>query len=401
MVKLKVALVHEFLTQLGGAEKVLLELTKIFPGATIYTLIYDRRKTGSVFGKFDIRTSFLQKLPGAVKHYKKLVPLLPWATERLKLDEYDLIFSDSSAFIKGVNTNPKQIHICYCHTPTRYLWTEKNYVQQNVPLILRPLLKLFIPYLKRWDWQAAQKPEYILGNSKEVQNRIKRIYQRLDAGCLYPSVETEKFTPAEPSLSSSGKPTGKPKRNYYLMTGRLVYYKRFDIAVKAFNEMADKRLIIAGAGPEKRKLETLATSPNIKFLGQVGEKKLISLYQNAKGYIFTPLEDFGIAPLEAMSCATPVIAYGKGGALETVIDGRSGIFFPSQTVKSLKRAVARFEKIKFSKTGVRRASLRFSQKRFRMEVEKIVKTAAKTRLTNIQPIKLELPTTYVNSNFLG
>jgi glycosyltransferase involved in cell wall biosynthesis len=358
--KLKIALVCDLLTQLGGGEKVLIELLKIFPGAPIYTLIYNPQRCGQIFGKYDIRTSWLQRLPGAIKHYKKLLFFYPSALKSFDLSQYDLIISVTSALAKGIRTHKDQIHICYCHTPTRYLWIDKKrYVRTVVPKILQPLVNRLLPILRRWDYQTSQRVDYFIANSHEVQKRIKKYYHR-DSKVIYPSVETKLF-----SLK-------KQKQDFYLMTGRLVPYKRYDIVIRAFNQLADKKLVIAGQGPDRQRLEKLAKGDKITFLGRVSDKRLVALYQNAKAYLFPALEDFGITPLEAMCSGTPVIAFGKGGALETVTPGISGIFFDEQNPRAVIKALNKFEKMKFTPTRIRKTVLKFSQKRFRMEMRQFI-----------------------------
>ncbi|TSC93414.1 MAG: group 1 glycosyl transferase [Candidatus Berkelbacteria bacterium Licking1014_7] len=366
---LRVAIVHEILTQMGGAERVLKEFLEIFPQATIYTLIYNSDVCGQTFGKYKIITSWLQKLPFSKKIYKKLLPFYPNVIENWNLKNYDLVISLTSALVKGVKKrNPHQIHICYCNTPTRYLWIDKNfYLETSVPKILRPLLDLYLPYLKKWDFRASQRPDFYIANSREVQKRIKSIYGR-ESIVIYPSVETELFLPKT------------KKQDYYLMGGRLVPYKKYDIAIKAFNQMPEKKLIIAGAGSDRNRLEKLAISENISFLDRVPDNRLVSLYQNARAYIFPALEDFGITPLEAMSAGTPVIAYKKGGALETVIEGKTGIFFDRQNYQNVISAIKIFEKKKFSSQECRERALQFTPEQFRMKIKDFIKL--KLRMNN-------------------
>ncbi|MEK7061932.1 MAG: glycosyltransferase [Patescibacteria group bacterium] len=358
----RIAIITDFLTQLGGAERVILALTKIFPDAPIYTLFYNQEKIGSFFTGQKIKPLFTNQL--FCKFYKQLLVLYPFLFKQLKLKEYDIIISVTSALAKGIKKEKGQIHICYCNTPTRFLWIDKyDYIATAVPMGLQWLMRIIVPWLQKVDFHSAQTVDYFIANSQEVAKRIKKYYHR-ESAIIYPPVDTEFF-----SLQTK-------KQDYYLMSGRVAPYKRFDIAVKAFSNMPEKKLIIAGAGPELEKLKQIA-GENIQFLGRVYDEKLKKLYQNARAYIFTPLEDFGITPVEAMSCGTPVIAYGEGGALETVQANESGIFFTQQTPESLAKAISDFEQKKFNPKAVRDVALRFCQERFKIKIEEFVKKVNK------------------------
>ena len=364
--KLKVALVSESLTQLGGAENVLMAISEMFPDAPIYTPIYDKQKMDKYFGTHKIITSSLQKIPYILKLHRLFFNLLPNAFESFDLGDYDLIISNVSAFAKGVIVPQNTIHISYIHTPTRYIWSDYfSYIHDNVPEIFRHCVKKMALNLRLWDYCAAQRPDILLGNSHYICHRIMKYYKR-EAKTLYPFCDTEKFVY---NKSASQK-------EYYLMTGRLVSYKRFDITIKAFNKMPDKKLIIAGSGIYAKELKKMITGKNISMLGRVDDDDYVKLYQEAKGYIFTAKEDFGITPLEAMSCGTPVIAYKDGGVIETVKEYETGIFFDMQTPESLIEAINKFETMKFSQKSMsQHVDNNFSKDKFQNNLNNFIKEA--------------------------
>lgn len=358
---MKVALIHDFLTQYGGAERVLEAICEIYPDAPIYTLVYDPEKMGNSFRDKKIKTSFIQKTAFGVKKYRWYLPWMPTAIESFDLNDYDLVISDSSAYANGVITLPKTPHICYCHTPTRYLWCSTHeYIETaKIPWPVNKLVPYALNYLRNWDFNAAQRPDYYIANSNYIKKRIKKYY-RQDSRVIYPFVEDQRFQYSQ------------TKKDFYFMSGRLVPYKRFDIAIEAFNKMPEKKLLIAGDGVEYDKLKKIIKSNNIKLLGRVDENKLIKLYQDAKGYIFTPEEDFGITPLEAMISGTPVIAFGKGGALETVIDKKTGIYFYNQTSNDIISVVKQFEKMKFDSKYIHHHAKKFSKNVFKENIKKYI-----------------------------
>lgn len=359
---MKVAIVHELLTQLGGAERVLEVILKLYPEADVFTTIYNEKKVGSVFNKYNIKTSFLQNYPFAKDKFRWYLPLMLRAIESFDLTKYDLVISDASAFAKGAITLPETPHICYMHTPTRYLWTDTHsYVKTaKIPWPASLLLPYVLNYQRTWDYTAGQRPDYIIANSRYIKNRIKKYYRR-DSDVVYPFVQDQNFRFSD------------QKNEYYLMGGRLVPYKRYDIAIRAFNKLKDKKLIITGDHPiHASDLKDLVKSKNIEFLGRVSDEKLIDLYSKAKGYIFTAKEDFGITPLEAMVSGTPVIAFGEGGATETVIEGVSGMFFSKQDPKDLIKTIGKFEKTKFDCKKVREQGMKFSQKTFEENFKKSI-----------------------------
>lgn len=355
---MKVALVQDWLVKFGGAEWTLLNWHKIFPDAPLYTLVYDRKKMGMAFEDFDVRTTYIQKIPGAIKHYQMLLPLMPGAWERLDLTEYDLVLSSCSSCCKGIITRPDAVHICYCHTPTRYFWDMfYEYKRQTNP-IKGFLMTNCIHKLRMWDKLAADRVDYFLANSKFTQQRIKKYYKR-DADIIYSVggnfVSDELFEKTE-------------NEDFYLITGRLVGYKRFDLAIEACSRLG-KRLIVVGTGNEEENLKKIAGS-TVEFKGYCSNEEIMNYYARAKGFLFPGLEDFGFTPIEAQSGGTPVIAFGKGGALETVANGETGLFFQKQTVDALIEAIKNFEKhgVKKNRSEIRKYANTFSAERFRQEI---------------------------------
>jgi len=325
---MKTALVHDWLNQIGGAEDVLETLVGLFPAAPIYTSLYWRDRMPDAWRAWDVRTSFMDHLPLARKYHQPYLPLYPLAFERFDLSDYDLVISNKSGFCHGVLTGPATTHICYCLTPTRYVWRYQQYAQQeNLSPLTRAILPPFLAALRRWDRNAADRVDHFVAISTEVRRRIARFYER-DSTIIYPPVDTGRF-----------KPVGKPD-DYYLMVGRLVPYRRLDLLIEAFNQMG-RRLLIAGSGRDRQRLEALA-GPNIEFLGFVPDEKLPDLMANCRAFMFPGEEDFGIAPLQAMAAGRPVIAYAGGGALDTVVEG-TGCLFAEQSVPAIIEAVESFD----------------------------------------------------------
>ena len=359
---MKIALVHDHLTQTGGAEKVLGSFHKEFPAAPIYTLVYNAERFSSLLANSDIRTSFIQRLPWGLKHYQWFLPLMPWATERHDLRGYDAVLSSASAFAKGVLTGDHTLHICYCHTPTRYLWSDAHsYVEElPYPFFVKKLIPALLVKLRMWDYLAAQRPDVMIANSATVRRRISKYYRR-DSVVLYPPVNIEAF--------ASSKEVGK----YYLTGGRLVSYKRFDIVIEAFNRLRVP-LKIFGEGPAKSRLADLAKS-NIEFLGFCSREKLAAAYAKCLAFIQPQEEDFGITAIEAMASGRPVIAYRAGGAIETIKAGESGIFFEEQSWEALADTVVRFEPSSFDSAVIRRQAENFSEEVFRNKLRNIINDA--------------------------
>jgi len=376
---MKIALVHDYLVQYGGAEKVLEALCEIFPEAPIYTLIYDENINSSFKGK-NIKTSFLQKIPFARKHHRLFLALMPMAIERLDLSGFDLIISDSSSYAKGVKKRKGALHICYCHTPLRYAWdyTDKYIEESSYPKIVKYFLPHIINFVRRWDFKVAQRPDYFIANSKFIADKIKKYYKR-EAEVIYPPVEIVKSSTRPNDVSvRPDEPFGRVGRelkvksggNYYLIVSRLMPYKRVDLAIEAFNDMGLK-LKIVGDGPDRRRLEKTAKA-NIEFLGSKPNNELASIYENCKAFIMPQEEDFGIAAVEAQMCGKPVIALASGGALESIIDGKTGIFFKNQTKEDLIAAVRKFNGLKFNEDEIKSHAQKFNKEEFKRKIKEFV-----------------------------
>lgn len=356
---MRIALVHDYLTQYGGAEKVLEVLHEIWPEAPVYTLFYDKKKMGQHFKDWDIKVSPIQNLPLGVKKYRWYLPLMPSAVERFNLGQYDLVISNCSAYVKGVLTPLGSLHISYIHTPTRYLWSDTyQYIDtlKGVEKIVSKFLAPVLTYLRLWDRQAAQRPNQILANSQFVAKRIKHYYGRTST-VLYPPVETEKFH------------ISKSLGDYFLVVSRFRPYKRVDLAIRAFNKLG-KPLKIIGSG-KATTLKKIAKS-NIEFLGFLSDEKKAEYLARCQALIFPQEEDFGIVPVEAMASGRPVIAYQSGGALETVIEGETGMFFDEQSPEALADTVNRFKPEKYNPEKIRQHALKFSKERFKKEIKEFV-----------------------------
>jgi len=337
---------------------VLQVLCSLFPNAPIYTLFYDAAATGGVFEGRVIKTSFLENAP-FIKKYHRIFPLfMPLAVEQFDFSDYDIVLSISSSFAKGVITKPQTRHISYCLTPPRFLWDDSHKFMEefNYPSLIKKLLPPFITYLRMWDREAAMRVDDFWTVSNFVKTRIKKYYLR-DSEVIYCPVNTDKFSVSD------------EVSDYFFMVGRLVSYKRFDLAVKVFNTLGWP-LKIAGIGPEMGRLKKMTAGPNIEFLGQVSDEKLAELYSHSQAIIFPQEEDFGIVPLEAMASGRPVIAHRSGGAIETVLEGETGLFFDEQTEESLEEALLRFKEKKFAPEKCRAQAEKFGIEVFKDKVLK-------------------------------
>lgn len=365
----------------GGAEKEILALHEIFPDAPLYTSVYSPQKAqwAKVFSR--VIPSFLQKLPILKNYHQLLGWLTPLAYETFSFDEYDLVISVTSEAAKGIITKPSTKHVCICLTPTRYLWSGYEQYLNHPPRTLSwiPFYKFlsqpFLEYTKYWDLIASQRPDVMVAISNEVKARIKKYYQR-DSILIFPPVDTRKFKNLPKSRQkkmredSLLKNQGLKKGNYYLIAGRLEPYKKVDMAVCAFNKLGYP-LVVIGTGSEEKKIRSIAKK-NVKVLGFVDDEKLLIYYQNAKAFIYPQEEDFGITAVEAQAAGVPVIAYKKGGALDTVIEGETGTFFDKQTEKSLISAIERFRNMKFDILKMQANADRFSKERFKREIHALV-----------------------------
>ena len=362
---MKIALVHDWLITIAGAEKVLKAIYEIYP-SDIFTLVKNEESLkNTILEQANIQTSFIQKLPLAKTKYRNYLPFFPLAIEQFDLSEYDMIISSSHAVAKGALTNANQLHISYVHTPIRYAWDlYAHYLKEaNLDKSLKGwIVRYFLHKIRIWDYTTANRPDYYIANSKYIAKRIQKVYNK-EAEVIYPPVNVDNF-----ELYTK-------KENFYFTASRMVPYKKIDLIVEAFSKMPDKKLIVIGTGPDFEKIKTKATA-NIELLGYQPFDVLKDYMQRAKAFVFAAEEDFGIIPVEAQACGTPVIAYGKGGVTETVIEGKTGLFFKEQSVSSLIDAVKRFEKIedKFDYGKIRENAKKFSKGRFKQEFKNFVET---------------------------
>ena len=326
---MKVALVHDFLLKLGGAERVLKVFADMYPDAPIYTLLYDEDKVGDVFPKERIRTSFLHKYPKFIrKKHRLLISKMPRAIEEFDFSSFDLVISSSNSYAHGIITSINTKHVCYCHSPMRYAWDwvneyrEENDITGFKKFIYTPLIN----YLRKWDKISSDRPDFYFANSENVKRRLKKYYQQ-ESTILFPPVDVDRFK------------VTKDHQGYFLIVSTLTPYKKIDLAINLFNKIG-KKLVIIGDGPQMQYLKEIA-GENIEFLGFKPDSLVTEYMENCRGFIFPGEEDFGITPVEIMACGKPVLAYGKGGCLETVVEGKTGEFFYEQTVESMEDGLSR------------------------------------------------------------
>ncbi len=357
---MRVALVHDYLMQgMRGAERVLAVLHDLYPQAPVYTLLYDPVKMGSAVDGWDIHTSFLQKLPGAKHLHRNLFALMPLAVELMNLREYDLIISASSAWVKNVRPAVDAKHICYCHSPARFLWSwSEQYIDSlHAGPIAKWLVRATLPGLRWWDRRSTPRVSHFVANSQTVQQRIRRYFGR-DSQVIYPPVDTDRFQLVDED------------EDYFLIVSALNPYKRVDVAVAAFNCL-QLPLLVIGDGPEYERIASRA-GPTVQLLGRREDKEVQYHMARCRAFIMPQEEDFGIGAVEAQSAGRPVIAYGAGGALETIVENQTGLFFPVQTPDSLCEAVRRFPGMSFDKQCCRNNALRFGIPRFKKEFAQFI-----------------------------
>ena len=363
--KPRVAIVHDYLVDSGGAERVVIALHEQYPDAPIFTSVMDAQTTFADFRAMDVRTSFLQRLPVRKSNYKLLLPFFPLAFESFDFSEYDIVISSASAFAKGVVTPSEALHICYCYTPPRFAWRFHEYVaQEQIGRIRRAFIQFILPSLREWDFVAAQRVDFFVSVSQATARRIRKNYRR-DSVVIHPPVAVESFAPSDEI------------GDYYLIVSRLAPYKRIDIAVQAFNELR-LPLKIVGAGIDAARLQKMA-SPNVEFLGHVPQNRLADLYSRCRAVIFPGVEDFGIVPLEANAAGRPVIAYAAAGALETIVDGVTGTFFHEQTPTALAQAVCATDVTRFDTRALWQHAEQFSQTRFKERIANFVEEKWRSR----------------------
>ena len=352
---MRVALVHDWLNQLGGAEDVLAALHDLFPGAPIFTSIFDRRRMPAEWATWDVRASWMDRLPRIHRRHQPYMPLYAPTFSCMRIpDGYDLVLSNKSAFCLGVQTPPGSRHLCYCLTPTRFIFDFENYAaRERIPPGTAPLLRLLNRALRSWERAAARRVSEFVAISRSVQARIAACYGRSSV-IIHPPVQVSQF---QLSCRDDG---------YFLILSRLLPYKRIDLAIEACNRLAAP-LFIAGDGRDRARLEQMA-GPAVRFLGRVDDSARQDLLSRCRAFLFPGLEDFGIAPLQAMACGKPVIAYAGGGSLDTVVDGMTGVLFPEQTAASLSNAIASFNELSFDPQAIRSHAERFGVERFQREL---------------------------------
>lgn len=358
---MKIAIVHDWLTNRGGAENTVEEIMRTFPTAVLYTSVYDRRHVDG-FYTTQVHTTFLQKIPFVKYKHKFMSYLRSVYFEQLDLSEYDLVISSSHAEAKGVITKPHCTHVCYCHTPTRYFWSDyAKYIERMEFGKLNPIVRKVFPilsdYMRLWDRSAADRVDRFIANSSYVAQRITKYY-RQNASVVYPPVDTEFFDQNE----------NVKREEFYFTVSRIIPYKQIDLIAQAFAKWG-KPIVIAGEGPLRRSLiRKYKAYKNISFVGYVSKEELRSYYQKAKGFIFASEEDFGIVPVEAQACGCPVLAYAKGGALESIVENVTGMFFHAQECDVLVKALEAFEQNKFIAADCRDNAQRFSKENFRLHL---------------------------------
>lgn len=369
---MRVAIIADWMSNVGGGGRVLTQLHEMFPDAPIYTTIRDAERLPVEMREWDVRTSFLQRVPFARKRYQAFLPLMPLAFEQFDLREYDLVISTSSACAKGVITRPDALHICYCYTPCRYIWD--LYHDYTAGRRALPLIAPVAHWLRMWDRLSADRVDHFVSLSREVAGRIRRHYRR-DAEIVYPPVEVDRI-----------RPNGRPAEDFYLVVSRLVEYKRIDLAVQAATRLG-RRLIVVGEGPMRKKLEAMA-GPTVEFTGFLPDDEVADLLARCRGFLFPGLEDFGIAPVEAQAAGRPVVALGRGGTSETVVDGVTGVLFDEQSVEAVIDGIRRLERTRIDPAACRRNAERFSPERFRAELSRVIeeKVGAEREVGQVLPL---------------
>jgi glycosyltransferase involved in cell wall biosynthesis len=368
---MKIALAHDWLNQMGGAEQVLERLVEMYPGAPVFTTIYGPNLMPDAYRRWDIRPTWLNHAPAIHRHHQPYLPLYPLAVRGMDFSGYDIILSNKSGFIHGLRHSPKQLHICYCLAPTRYVWDYQSYAaREGFGYGLGRLIQPLIQRLQRWDFEAAQLPQanghkqvgvdHFIAISSDIQARIKKYYGR-DSVIIYPPVDTDRFRPLPP---------GQAPGDFYLIVSRLIPYKRIDLAVQACTRLG-KKLIIVGDGRDRASLEAQA-GPTVEFKGRLPDEAVAELMARCRAFLFPGFEDFGIAPVEAQAAGRPVIAFGQGGALDTIIEGQTGLFFRELSVEALMAAIEQFETISFDPAAARANAERFSGGRFKRELGEFV-----------------------------
>lgn len=369
---MKVALVHDYLNQAGGAERVVGALHRMFPAAPIFTTIVDRSTLGHGLRNADIRPTWMQRLPGMPRRFKSYLPLYPMAIEGIDLRGYDLVLSSSSAFAKSAITPPETVHVCYCHSPMRFGWDFEQYMERtHHGGLTRAALKPVIRRLRSWDRRTAHRPDVYVANSRHTAERIRRFYDRPSA-VVFPPVDVDRY---RPSADGDG---------HYLVVSRLNAYKRVDLVIEAFRRLEPRQVVIVGDGPARAALERSA-GPNVRFVGRLPDPEVAIAYARCRAFILPGEEDFGIAPLEANAAGRPVIAFAGGGALDTVVPEVTGVLFAQQTAEQLQAAIRRSETIAWDPRVLRCHAEKFAPQEFARRMTAVIEQALASRHGTLGP----------------
>lgn len=363
---LKVAIVHDWLTTYGGGERVVEEFMTLFPDAPIYTSVYDQKNLGHIFPAEKVKTSFMQKIPGVLRHYRKLLSLMPRAFEEFDLSGYDLVLSSSSSCAKGILTGASTLHISYVHSPMRYAWDLYPEYLRSSGVFTRMGMRRQMPEIRQWDALSSMRVDRLVANSREVASRIRKTYRR-EPVVLHPPIRTDLFTPGR----------AENNRDYYYVLSRFIPYKRIDIAIAACNQLG-RRLVITGSGPLEKKLRQIA-GPTIEFTGSLPDSGIRDYYRGCKAFLFPGFEDFGMTPVEAQACGKPVLAYGHGGVLDSVLPGVTGVFFAEQSTESLIKGIQDLESREWNSGKIRAHAENFSSGEFRRKLSEFITESLKER----------------------
>lgn len=376
MRNLKVAIVHDYLNQMGGAERVVAVFHKMFPDAPIYTTIVDQNKLLPELEDAVIHTTWMQRIPGILSKFKLFFWLYPFAVRSMNVKDYDLILSSSSAYAKGVRKGSQSVHVCYCHAPMRFAWNFEAYMDSvQVPNLVKRVAKWFTYPLQAWDKNNSKQVDYLIANSTIVKQRIRQWYG-LNASIIFPPVEISRFSIDEEKLE-----------DYFLIVSRLVSYKRIDLAVEACTRLG-KRLLVVGDGPDRQRLEQLA-GDTVTFLGRKSDEEVVRYMQHCQALIFPGIEDFGITPLEVNACGRPIIAYHDGGALDTVVAEKTGLFFNEQSIDSLSETIRRFDQYEWNPESIRQHAEKFSEDVFVKRLQSSIDGLIRAREINAKLMEVE------------
>jgi glycosyltransferase involved in cell wall biosynthesis len=385
---MRIAIVHDYFTQLGGAEKVAEEMFRIFPRASLFSTVAFDDKMPAGLKDVPVHTSWMQLMPGIHRYYRLYFLLYPLAVRSLNLAHYDLVISSSSGYVKGVSAPRDAMHICYCHTPMRWVWNFDGYSErESMSPAMRVALRALTSILRQWDVGAARQPDHFIANSKVVAERIQKAYGRT-AEVIHPPIDVDRFQPSD------------EVDDYYMLLSRMVSYKRLDLAVEACTRL-NKKLMVVGTGPQRKYLESIA-GPSVKFLGRVRDSEVVRLASRCRALLFPGEEDFGMAPLEVAAAGRPTIAFRAGGATETIVEGSTGSFFDQQTPEALMEAIEQFERQQWAPSDIRKHAEEFSVPIFRIRMTRFLeRVGAPLRDADLNPVQEHLPSRYGIDTALG